>query len=170
MEVLAAVLHEARVALAAGEVGVDELDEAVDVLGRHLLCVSPDSKEKGKKRKKRWCAGAGIARGRWGSMSWKRPEGKGRGKWVTYRLVALVKVVHISIQNLDKQLDGRRRLHARVRHPERALQALKHPLAVTVQLQQSVTAQHNPPSTTSTPRGQLTFDSSVSSADVAHQR
>lgn len=64
-------------------------------------------------------------------MGWME---KKRGKGDTHRLVALVKVVHVSIQNLDKQLNRRRSLHARVRHAERALETLEHPLAITVQL------------------------------------
>lgn len=53
---------------------------------------------------------------------------------MTYRLVLLIEIVHISIQNLDKQLDGRGRFHARVCDAEGPLETLQDALPVTVQL------------------------------------
>jgi len=41
----------------------------------------------------------------------------------TYRFVLLFKVVDVSVQNLGEQLDSRGRLHARVCHAQRTLQA-----------------------------------------------
>ncbi len=57
------------------------------------------------------------------------------GQWemaAAYRFVPLVKVVDVSIQDLDKQLDRRRRLHARVGDSESALQTLEDTLAVAI--------------------------------------
>lgn len=53
---------------------------------------------------------------------------------ITYRFILLVKVVDVSIENLDKQLDRRGRLHARVCHAESALEALEDALTVPVEL------------------------------------
>lgn len=47
----------------------------------------------------------------------------------------LVKIIHISVQNLYKQLDTRRRLHAAISDAECPLQTLQNSLAVTVELQ-----------------------------------
>lgn len=46
----------------------------------------------------------------------------------------LVKVVHVSVKDLDKQFDRRRRLHARVGDAEGALETLENTLTVAVQL------------------------------------
>lgn len=40
----------------------------------------------------------------------------------TYRLILLIKVINISIENLNKQLDRRGRLHARVSNAQGTLQ------------------------------------------------
>lgn len=40
----------------------------------------------------------------------------------TYRFISLVKVVDISVQDLDKELDGCGCLHARVCYPKGALE------------------------------------------------
>jgi hypothetical protein len=40
---------------------------------------------------------------------------------MTYRIVLLVKVVHVSVQDLDKEFDGYGRVHACVGDTERAL-------------------------------------------------
>ena len=83
---------------------MDELDETVEILGRDLQGLT------------------GLA----------RRQLLIRGS--TYRFVLLVKVVDISIENLDKQLDRRGRLHARVCNAKGALQAFQDALAVTVEL------------------------------------
>lgn len=57
---------------------------------------------------------------------------------VTHRFVLLVKVVDVSVEDLDKQLDGRGRLHTRIGHAEGALEAFQNALAVAVELVQQV--------------------------------
>ena len=52
----------------------------------------------------------------------------------TYRFILLIKVVHVSVQDLDKQLDGSGSLHAGVRNTKSALQAFENTLAVSVEL------------------------------------
>lgn len=52
-----------------------------------------------------------------------------------YRFVLLVEVVHITVEDLDKELYRRRLLHARVRDPQGTLQAFQHALAVPVELE-----------------------------------
>ena len=107
MEVLPAALDGGRVLLVAVEVGVDELDEAVEVLGRHL--------EEGIVRWERLCVGGCLA----------------------YRFVLLVKVVDVAVEDLDEELDGGCRLHTGVGHTQSSLQTLKDTLAVAVQLQEA---------------------------------
>lgn len=53
---------------------------------------------------------------------------------VTHRFVLLVKIVDISVEDLDKKLDRGGRLHTRVCHAESALEALEDALTVTVEL------------------------------------
>ncbi len=61
-------------------------------------------------------------------VTWERRRGKGQQSKSTivgdvgmsYRFVALVEIVYVSIQDLDEELDGRGRLHARVGHAESA--------------------------------------------------
>ena len=74
-----------------GEVGVDEVDQAADVLDRH-------------------------------------------------RLVPLLKVVHVPVQNLHEELHVQVRLHTRVGDLEGLLQALEHALAVPGQVLLRLTA------------------------------
>jgi hypothetical protein len=56
----------------------------------------------------------------------------------THRFVLLIKIVDVSVENLDKQLDGSGRLHARVRHAEGALETFQDAFAVAVELIQPV--------------------------------
>jgi len=53
---------------------------------------------------------------------------------VAYGFVLLVKVVDVSVEDLDEQLDRGGRFHARVCHAERALETFENPLAVAVEL------------------------------------
>ena len=52
----------------------------------------------------------------------------------TYSLVLLIKVVDISVQDLDEQLDRHGGVHARISHSQGPLQALQNPFAVAVEL------------------------------------
>lgn len=63
-----------------GQVAVDEFDEAVEVFGCDLVCVS-------------FCMSSGSVRG-------------------TYRLVLLIEVVDVSVEDFDEQLNGHRCIHA----------------------------------------------------------
>lgn len=54
-----------------------------------------------------------------------------------YRLILLIKVVDVSVQDLNKQFDGYRGVHASVGHPQRSLKTLQHTLAVPVELVRS---------------------------------
>lgn len=101
MEVLLAALHRGRLLLVAGHIGVDQLDETVHVLGRHLSDMLAPLPSSEKMR-------------------------------ATHRFVLLIKVVHVAIENLHKQLDRRSRLHASVSDTEGTLQAFQHALAVAV--------------------------------------
>ena len=83
---------EAGGLLVGGEVGVDELDEAVEVFGCHL-CGESTMRSQGKKWPERWKGKRGL-RKRWGCLY-----------VYTYSLVLLIKVVDISVQDLDEQLD-----------------------------------------------------------------
>ena len=51
----------------------------------------------------------------------------------TYRLILLIEIIHISIQNLHKQLHTDSAIHARISHSERPLQTFKHPLPIPIQ-------------------------------------
>lgn len=53
---------------------------------------------------------------------------------VTYGFVLLVKVVDISIKDLNKKFDRNSRVHASVSDSESSLQALQHTFAVSVEL------------------------------------
>ena len=53
-------------------------------------------------------------------------------KMRTYRFVLLVKVVRVAIEDLDKELDRRSRLHARVGDAKGALETLQHTLAIAI--------------------------------------
>jgi len=63
-----------------------------------------------------------------------------RPRHVTYRLVLLVKIVDVAVEDLDKELNRYGGIHARVRHTQGALQTLEHAFAVSVGLQQCVRA------------------------------
>ena len=52
----------------------------------------------------------------------------------TYRLILLIKIIYISVQNLHEQLYRHRGIHTGIRHTERALQTLEHALAVSIEL------------------------------------
>lgn len=52
----------------------------------------------------------------------------------TYRLILLIKIIYISVQNLHKQLYRHRGIHTGIRHTERTLQTLEHALAVSIEL------------------------------------
>lgn len=100
---LARVLETGCV-LVGVKVGVDELDKAIEVLGRNLL-----------RRLSQQAASRDHQRG-------------------THSLVLLVEVVYIAIEDLNKQFNTDGCVHACVSHSERTLQAFKHTLAVTVEL------------------------------------
>lgn len=92
VEVFSAALNRSRVLLITRQVRVNELNQTINVFGGHLQHVSHKSFQ--------------IF-----SLS----------PTPTYRFVLLVKVVHVAIQDLNKQLDRRRRLHARVSHAKSSL-------------------------------------------------
>lgn len=50
----------------------------------------------------------------------------------TYLLVLLIKVIYVSVQDLDEKLDRHCGVHASICYPQSPLQALKHALAVSV--------------------------------------
>lgn len=52
----------------------------------------------------------------------------------TYGLILLVKVVDVAVEDLNEELHTDRGIHTGVSHPQRTLQALKHTLAITVEL------------------------------------
>ena len=87
---------------------MDELDEAVYVFSRDLS-------------------------GRVSSRSTCGPSGIQKRQRDPYRLVLLVEIVHVAIQDLHEQLHRHRRVHARIRHPQRPLQALEHALPIPIQ-------------------------------------
>ena len=82
-EMLLARLDRSRVLLVAGQVGVNELDQAVEILGRDLF------------EETVLATGKGVGPN----------EGAGQDASFTYRFVLLVKVVDISVEDLDKQLN-----------------------------------------------------------------
>jgi hypothetical protein len=51
-----------------------------------------------------------------------------------YGIVLLVEIVDITVQNLDEELDRDCCIHARIGDAESTLQALKHTLAIAVEL------------------------------------
>ena len=63
-----------------------------------------------------------------------------RGLVRTYSFVLLVKVVHVAIENLDKELDGDGGVHTCVGNSESPLQAFQDTLAVAIQLEHPVSA------------------------------
>lgn len=56
-------------------------------------------------------------------------------KGTTYSFVLLVKVVDVAVQDLDKELNGGGRLHARVGDTESALETLENAFSVAVELE-----------------------------------
>jgi hypothetical protein len=59
------------------------------------------------------------------------------GHW-THSIVLLVKVVNVSVEDLDKQLDRHCCIHACISNTERTLQTFKHAFAIAVELWLSV--------------------------------
>lgn len=104
---LLAVLDRGRVLLIPGKIGVNQFDEPVEVLGSYLEteAVSMDGR-----------------------------IGERLRVMSAYRFVVLIKVVHISVQDFHKELDGCRRFHARVCHTEGPLKALQDSLTITIEL------------------------------------
>lgn len=84
---------------------MDEFDEAVDVFGGDLVGDS-------------W-------------VSWDRILVCLMG-FGTYGFVLLVVVIHVLVENLDKELNGHGGIHASVCHTESALQAFEDAFAVSV--------------------------------------
>ena len=56
----------------------------------------------------------------------------------TYRLILLIKIVDVAIQDFDKQFNRHRSVHASVGDAEGTLETFQHPFAVTIELQSSV--------------------------------
>ena len=52
----------------------------------------------------------------------------------TYRLVLLIKIVDVTVQNLHEKLDGYGGVHASICYSKCSLQTFKHTLAVPIQL------------------------------------
>ncbi len=52
----------------------------------------------------------------------------------SHRFVGLVKIVHVSIQDLHEQLNRGRLLHTRISDPESTLEAFEHSLPVSIEL------------------------------------
>lgn len=52
----------------------------------------------------------------------------------TYSIILLVKVIDVTVQDLDEQLDRDRGVHASISHTQGSLQTLEHSLAVSVEL------------------------------------
>lgn len=103
LEVLARVLKTRSVFIGV-EIRMDELDEAVQVLGRDLFRVKSAN-----------YITELLLRS-------------------TYGLILLVKVVDVAVEDLNEELHTDRGIHTGVSHPQRTLQALKHTLAITVEL------------------------------------
>lgn len=103
LEVLARVLKTRSVFIGI-EIRMDELDEAVQVLGRDLFRVKSANY----------------------IMELLLRS--------TYGLILLVKVVDVAVEDLNEELHTDRGIHTGVSHPQRTLQALKHTLAITVEL------------------------------------
>ena len=59
----------------------------------------------------------------------------------TDRLIALVEVVNISIQDFDEELDRHSGVHAGICYPKSTLETLKHTFAISVEL--PFTCQYN---------------------------
>lgn len=84
VKVLLARLDGARLLLVPRQVRVYQLNQPIEVLCRHLRRPPPSAK--------------------------KGPPGNSSAR--AHRFVLLVKVVDVSVQDLDKELDGGRRFHA----------------------------------------------------------
>ena len=57
-----------------------------------------------------------------------------RKQRTTYRFILLVEVIHISVQDLYKQLYRYRSIHARIGHTQSALQTFENALTIAVEL------------------------------------
>lgn len=55
---------------------------------------------------------------------------------LAYRLILLLKIINIAIENLNKELYRYCSVHACISYPESTLQTLKNALAITIQLEQ----------------------------------
>jgi hypothetical protein len=97
---------ERRGILVGLEVGVDELDKAVQVFGCDLQSVSLFQSD--------------------------------LNGYVTYSIVLLVKIVHVAVQDLNKQLHGHCGIHACIGDTERTLQTFEYSFSIAVELWKSV--------------------------------
>src|SRR5436309_13565418 len=89
---------------------MDELDKTIQVFGRDLVKMSPSPADKS-------CMMRLYAQQR-----------------ITYSFVLLIKIVYVAVENFDKQFNGHGSIHACICYAKSALQTLKHPFRITVQL------------------------------------